>query len=108
MLGHADMLIHPALKEGLGIAMLKAAAAGVPVVAFDVAGAREAVVADKTGLLVRKGDANALLQAVTHLIENPSMREQFGSAGKERMRDMFSIDEMIDKHIDVYHSISNE
>jgi glycosyltransferase involved in cell wall biosynthesis len=108
MLGHADMLIHPALKEGLGIAMLKAAAAGVPVVAFDVAGAREAVVADKTGLLVRKGDANALLQAVTYLIENPSTRERLGSAGKERMREMFSIDEMIDKHIDVYHSITNE
>jgi len=108
MLGHADMLVHPALQEGLGVSMLKASAAGLPVVAFDVAGAREAVVADKTGLLVKCGDANALLQAVTHLIENPPVRKQFGAAGLVRMRESFSIDEMVDKHIDVYESVINE
>lgn len=108
MLSHADMLIHPALREGLGVSMLKAAAAGLPVVAFDVAGAREAVSADKTGLLVRCGDANALLQAVTHLIENPSVRMQLGAAGLARMRESFSIDEMVDKHIDVYEAVINE
>jgi len=108
MLGHADMLIHPALKEGLGVSMLKAAAAGLPVVAFDVAGAREAIVTDKTGLLARCGDTNALLQAVTHLIENPSVRKQLGAAGLARMRESFSIDEMVDKHIDMYESVINE
>jgi glycosyltransferase involved in cell wall biosynthesis len=103
----ADMLVHPALKEGLGVSMLKAAAAGLPVVAFDVAGAREAVVSDKTGLLVKPGDAMALLQAVTHLIENPSMRKQFGSAGRARMHESFSIDEMTSRHIELYESLIN-
>ena len=70
LLGAADMLIHPALKEGLGVTMLKAAAAGLPVVAFDVAGAKEAVVPDQTGILVNPADAGGILHAVTNLIEN--------------------------------------
>lgn len=107
LLGRADMLIHPALKEGLGVSMLKAAAAGLPVIAFDVAGAQEAVVQNQTGLLVKTADQKALLQAVMHLIENPSERRKLGSAGKIRMRESFSIDEMVDRHIGVYESIIN-
>jgi len=108
LLGSADMLIHPAVKEGLGVSMLKAAAAGLPVIAFDVAGAQEAVVHDITGLLVKPADDKALLQAVTNLIENPSERKRLGSAGQIRMRESFSIDEMADKHIDVYESMIKE
>lgn len=108
LLARADMLIHPALKEGLGVSMLKAAAAGLPVIAFDVAGAQEAVVHDITGLLVKPGDDKALLQAVANLIENPSERQRLGSAGQVRMRESFSIDEMADKHIDVYESMIRE
>jgi len=108
LLGATDLLIHPALQEGLGVVMLKAAAAGLPVVAFDIAGAKEAVVAEHTGLLVTPGDADALLQAVTYLIENPSVRESMGQAGKTRMRESFSIDEMVDKHLTLYESIVKE
>ena len=108
LLGAADMLIHPALKEGLGVTMLKAAAAGLPVVAFDVAGAREAVVPNQTGLLVKPADAGGLLQAVTNLIENPSMRREFGLAGQARMRRSFSVGEMADKHIALYQSLIKE
>ena len=52
LLGHADILLHPASREGLGVVMLKAAAAGLPVLAFDTAGAREAVERDTSGVLV--------------------------------------------------------
>jgi glycosyltransferase involved in cell wall biosynthesis len=108
LLGCADLMIHPALQEGLGVAMLKGAAAGLPVVAFDIAGAKEAVVPDCTGLLVRAADEQALLRAVTHLIENPSERRKLGSAGQSRMRESFSIDEMVDRHISVYESMTGE
>jgi glycosyltransferase involved in cell wall biosynthesis len=108
LLGCADLMIHPALQEGLGVAMLKGAAAGLPVVAFDIAGAKEAVVPDHTGLLVKAADEKALLRAVTHLIENPSERRKLGSAGQSRMRESFSIDEMVDRHIGVYESMTSE
>ena len=43
-MGCFDLFAHPALAEGLGVAALKAAAAGVPVVGFDAGGMAEAVV----------------------------------------------------------------
>jgi glycosyltransferase involved in cell wall biosynthesis len=108
LLGCADMLIHPAIKEGLGVVMLKAAAAGLPVVAFDVAGAREAVVANQTGLLANNADVSSLLQVITQLVENPQERQKMGMAGQVRMRESFSIDEMINRHVSVYESILND
>jgi glycosyltransferase involved in cell wall biosynthesis len=108
LLGCADMLIHPAIREGLGVVMLKAAAAGLPVVAFNVAGAREAVVDKQTGLLANSADASSLLQLMTQLVENPEERRRMGAAGQMRMRESFSVDEMIDRHVSLYESVLNE
>lgn len=108
MLGCADLLIHPALEEGLGVAMLKAAAAGLPVVAFDVAGAQEVVVQGQTGLLVPAAQGTSMLQAVAYLIDNRAERERLGSTAKARMRDLFSVNEMVDKHIILYQAIIDE
>jgi glycosyltransferase involved in cell wall biosynthesis len=105
-LGHADMLVHPACEEGLGVAMLKAAAAGLPVVALDVAGAREAVVDGQTGVLVPPADPQALAQALAALIADARQRQQLGTAGTERMRSEFSIDEMVERHLDLYRDVS--
>ena len=100
-----DLLVHPAVKEGLGIAMLKAAAAGVPVLAFDTAGSQEAVVHGKTGVLVEPGDVVSLQQAIAILIEEPEMRRDFGRAGRQRMIDEFSVEIMVERHIELYESV---
>ena len=106
-LGCADLAVHPALKEGLGVAMLKAAAAGLPVVAFDNAGAQEAVIDQQTGLLVPPRDVASLLQALRQLVENPVRRKSLGKAGQSRMQSEFSIDVMVDQHLHLYQSIAD-
>jgi len=108
LLGNADVLLHPATDEGLGVAMLKAAAAGVPVVAFDVAGAKEAVVNNETGLLVPAGDVPALLRALMTLVENPELRRQLGERGRSRMRQEFTTEHMVDQHVRLYESLLRE
>jgi glycosyltransferase involved in cell wall biosynthesis len=85
--------------------MLKAAAAGVAVVAFDVAGSREAVVNGRTGILVRPKDTAALEQAVLTLAENGMLRRACGEAARKRMREEFSIETMVEKHIELYRSL---
>ena len=102
-----DLLVHPAMQEGLGVAMLKAAAAGVPVLAFDVAGAREAVVHGKTGVLVAPKDTATLQKAIAVLIEEREMRHDLGKTGRQRMKDEFLVDTMVDRHIDLYESVIN-
>lgn len=107
-LGCFDLLVHPATEEGLGVAMLKAAAAGVPVVAFGVAGSREAVQHGKTGVLVANGDVRVLQKAIAAMIEEPEMRQEFGAAGRQRMRDEFSVSRMVENHIELYKIVLNE
>jgi glycosyltransferase involved in cell wall biosynthesis len=107
-LGCIDLLVHPALQEGLGVAMLKAAAAGVPVLAFDTAGSREAVVHGETGALVPPEDVATLQQAIALLIEETGMRREFGEAGRQRMKDEFSVETMVERHIELYRSVIND
>jgi glycosyltransferase involved in cell wall biosynthesis len=102
-----DLLAHPALTEGLGVAALKAAAAGVPVVGFDAGGLREAVDHGKTGLLVPTEDVDKLREAIATLIDDDQMRKQMSVAGRERMQNEFSIATMVDKHIALYESVLN-
>ena len=103
-----DILAHPALAEGLGVAALKAAAAGIPVVGFAAAGTTEAVLNDKTGILVTPKDANALGGAISRLVDNPELRRTLGEAGRARMQSEFSIEAMVDAHVQLYESILND
>ncbi len=103
-----DLFVHPALSEGLGVAALKAAAAGVPVVGFDAGGLNEAVEHGKTGLLVPAEDVDGLQAAIATLIDDGPMRERMSAAGKERMQNDFSIATMADKHITLYESVLDE
>lgn len=102
-----DLLVHPAVREGLGVAMLKAAAAGIPVLAFDTAGSREAVLHGKTGVLVPLDNINMLQKAIAVLIEESDMRVELGATGRQRMKDEFLVDTMVDRHIELYESVIN-
>ena len=88
--------------------MLKAAAAGLPVIAFNVAGSREAVRHMKTGILVPFGDVGALQTAIGALVEEPGIGKELGEAGRQRMCDEFAIETMVSDYLDVYKEILNE
>ncbi|MCZ6675357.1 MAG: glycosyltransferase family 4 protein [Verrucomicrobia bacterium] len=68
--------------EGFGLVYLEASAHGLPVVAHHIGGVPDAVVHNKTGLLVPPGNKQALAQAFTDLIENPDQRKELGEAGR--------------------------
>ena len=100
-----DLLVHPAIREGLGVAMLKASAAGLPVIAFDVAGAREVVEHGHTGLLVPNEDSDALAAAIASLIEDTALRRRLGENGRVRMQKEFSIDNMVNEYVKTYEAV---
>ncbi|MEO8407840.1 MAG: glycosyltransferase, partial [Oxalobacteraceae bacterium] len=63
-LGGLDMLAHPAEMEGLGVSLLQASAAAVPIVTSRAGGLPEAVADGVTGLLTAPGDVAALIAAL--------------------------------------------
>jgi glycosyltransferase involved in cell wall biosynthesis len=98
-LGRLDLVVHPALAEGLGLAVLEAQAAGVPVVAFRAGGVPEIVADGETGYLVRTGDAAALAIAVTGLLESPARLRAFGEAAWARVARDFRVADMVEAHL---------
>ena len=103
--GCFDVFVHPALAEGLGVAALKAAAAGVPVLGFEAGGLVEAVEQGVTGILVPPEDVGALRAAMAGLMDEPALRDRLGRAGRERMQKDFSIATMAQSHAALYESV---
>ena len=104
-MGGIDILVHPALAEGLGVVTLKAAAAGVPVVGFAAGGLPEAVADGDTGILVEAGSAAALADALAGLIGDPALRRRMGKAGRARMQSQFSVNAMVERYIALYDAV---
>ena len=100
-------LTPPSLKEGLGVAVLKASAAGVPVIASKVGGLPEAIDNNKTGFLVNPGSAIELENAIAKLIKDKELHQRLSEAGKLKMQTEFSISTMVTKHLSLYKSLIN-
>lgn len=99
------LLVHPALMEGLGVSLLQAAAAGVPIIASRVGGIPEAVEDGVTGMLTPPGDVAALERAIRALLSDPRLREQLGRAGAERVRRDFCVEAMVEGNLRVYREL---
>ena len=66
----ARVFVNPSEKEGWGLTVLEANACGVPAVASDVPGLRDAVRHDETGLLVPYGDVGAFADAIVRILRD--------------------------------------
>jgi glycosyltransferase involved in cell wall biosynthesis len=105
VLAAADALVMPSRHEGLGVAVLEAMAAALPVVASRIGGLPEAVVDEVTGLLVPPGDAEALAAALTRLAEDRASAARLGVAGAQRVRARFSMEAMAHGTLAVYRRV---
>lgn len=85
----ADIVVLPSYREGTPRSLLEAAAMGLPIVATDVAGCRNAVDHEVTGLLVPEKDPLALAGAISRLIADRELRLTFGKAGRRKMEKEF-------------------
>lgn len=105
LLNALDIFVMPSLAEGLGVAALEAMSSGLPVVGSSVGGLQEAILDGETGVLLRPGDADALADAISTLMLNPSLRASMGLAGRRRAVERFSMDGMVSKTLALYVSV---
>lgn len=97
-----QLVVHPALMEGLGVSLLQAAAAGIPLVATRTGGIPEAVRDGRNGILVEPRDPAALAAAVLRLLKDPVLGRDLGRAGRSLVREQFSVDSMVAGNYRVY------
>jgi len=106
ILSALDVFVLPSVWEGLGIVLLEAQAAYLPVVATKVDGIAEVVKDGVTGLLVPAKDAQSLAAAIINLIEDNDKAQQYGKNGHEFVAQNFTIEKMANKIETLYYNLT--
>ena len=92
LLSVSDVCALSSKAEGFSNSILEYMAAGCPVVATDVGGAREAIVEGETGYLVASGDDLMMAQLIISLLEHPEEAQRLGENGRRVVGQKFSIE----------------
>lgn len=94
--------------EGFPRTIIEAMRAGLPIVATDVGGVREAVVDGVTGFCVPSKDIRSLQDRLSKLITSSQLRQEMGRAGRKRYEKEFTFQSMFEKTFQVYETILSE
>jgi glycosyltransferase involved in cell wall biosynthesis len=108
ILASSNLFVLSTNWEGFPVSILEAMRAGLPVIAMDVDGVREAVQDGDNGLLVRVGDLDGLVEAIRMLIADPGLRERMGARGRLAYEERFSVGGMLRKTRSVYEDTLGE
>lgn len=90
-----DIFLMPSLSEAIGIALLEAGMAGLPIIATRVGGMPEVITNNVTGLLIPPHDTEAIVSAIDSLLEDASLRQKFGTALQKCVETKFSIERVL-------------
>jgi glycosyltransferase involved in cell wall biosynthesis len=98
----AALSVIPSLEEGFGIPAAEAMGCETAVIASDAGGLPEVVEHGVTGLVVPRGDSQALAAAMERLLADPLLRLRMGVAGRERALRMFDWDRTAEQFEVIY------
>jgi len=101
----ADVAVQPSFAEAGGGAVMEWSACGLSVIASRTGGLQDLVMDNITGFLIEPGDSEGLSQRIMELIENQSLRKEMGEAGRNRMVENYSWDEIVEKYLKVYSNL---
>jgi glycosyltransferase involved in cell wall biosynthesis len=105
MISAMDVVVHTSLREGLARVLPQALAMGKPCVSFDIDGAPEVVINDRTGYLVKPFDSTGLADGIARILEDPGLRAKMGEEGKKLVDPAFRAETMVRQISDVYQML---
>jgi glycosyltransferase involved in cell wall biosynthesis len=101
----SDVGVLSSKAEGFANAILEYMAGGLPVVATDVGGAREAIAEDKTGYVVPSGDDERMADRIIDLLNSPEHARAMGERGKLIVAEKFSCDRHLHNTLELYDEL---
>lgn len=106
MLRASDLVVSASEREGFPLSLVEAMALGKAAVVTNVRGNRDVVQDGVTGVLVPRGDPEALARAVADLLREPQRRQEMGRTGASRA-DELSADRIVPKVLELYKKVLN-
>lgn len=104
-LAAADVFVHVPVWEGLGVAVIEALAAGLPVIASRVGGIPELIEDQSTGLLIPPQNPSALAHALRRLLDTPGFAQALGQAGQAHTQQYFDVRAMAQANELLYYEL---
>jgi glycosyltransferase involved in cell wall biosynthesis len=102
LLAAGDLFVLSSHEEGFSNVVLESMASGLPVVATDVGGNREAILDGVTGWLTPPKDPANLADKMISALSEPSAAKLRGNEGRLRVNRLFPVEKMIDDHLRLY------
>jgi glycosyltransferase involved in cell wall biosynthesis len=101
----SDVLCLPSYREGFGIVIIEAAAAGIPSVGSRIYGISDTIDDGVTGLLFEPGDVDDLAKKLGVLLENRPLRERMGAEARKKVAAIFSRDILTGAMVEYYRHV---
>lgn len=107
----ADLFIQPNIKvpgdiEGFGLVVLEAASYGLPVVASEIEGLKDAINNGVTGVLVQERNVAQYKKMIAFFLENDENRKQFGVKARRYVMKYYSWENIAVKYVDIIGQLS--
>lgn len=100
----ANVFVMPSIIEALGQVYMEAMMAGTPVIGADVGGVSE-IITRETGHLVKPQSHESISDVVMKIFSGAESAEKMGAAGRQRIKNHFSIERMTAETLDVYKKV---
>jgi len=101
----AGVIIQKSIREGFGLTVSEALFKGTPVVASKAGGVPLQVKDGESGFLYDVKDEKGMADGVVRLLEHKQERNEFGTSGKEYVRENFLITRLIDDWLDLFGQV---
>lgn len=101
----ADVLVLPSYREGFGTVIIEAAACKTPAIAYCIDGVIDAIENGHSGILVNKGDSQALELAMKSMMLNPNRTVQMGEYAYQRAVSSFCAKKITNSWLDLYGTL---
>ena len=105
ILRSVDLFALTSLSEAASLSLMEAMASGLPVVATDVGGNPELVRDEVEGLLVPRGDRDAIGEAILRILDDPAGAATMGAAGRATAKRRFQIDRTIENYMRLFYDV---
>ncbi|MEM1875053.1 MAG: glycosyltransferase family 4 protein [Candidatus Hadarchaeales archaeon] len=104
LLVNCDYFIHPAIQEGLPMAVMEAMAMEKPVIGANVRGTRE-LLEGGCGILVEPKRPDKIAEAIRWLMNNPEEAEQMGKRARRKIEEKYALEKVLPIYVDIVEEL---